>query len=183
MTRKQQTFVREYLIDLNATQAAIRAGYSRKTGQQIGEENLRKPVIARFVENAIAKRAKRTEITADRVVLELARIAFFDVREAFTPEGGLRRLDEIDGDTAAAIIGIEVIETADAEDVSTALIKKVKLADKLGALQLLGRHLGLFNDKLALKGDRENPLTSLIKEIQGSALKPVAMLDLKAEEA
>ena len=73
---KRQRFVEEYLIDLNATQAAIRAGYSAKTAGSIGEEILKKPEIQEAIQAAMKARSERTEITADRVLKELGRIAF-----------------------------------------------------------------------------------------------------------
>lgn len=81
LTAKQQRFVDEYLVDLNATQAAIRAGYSAATARSIAAENLTKPNIAAAVSAAQAERAKRTGITADRVLEDLARVAFGDVRK------------------------------------------------------------------------------------------------------
>ncbi len=75
MTPKQQRFCEEYLIDLNATQAAIRSGYSKKTAASIGEENLRKPEIKAAIEKGMSKRAIRAELSADAVVNELKRIA------------------------------------------------------------------------------------------------------------
>ena len=79
MTRKQQLFVGEYLIDLNATRAAIRAGYSEKTAQAIGAENLTKPIIAEAIATALEARAERTEVTQDRVLEELALIGFAEM--------------------------------------------------------------------------------------------------------
>src|SRR5271166_2896559 len=76
LTPKQARFVQEYLIDLNAAQAAIRAGYSAKTARVIGHENLTKPEIAAAIEKAKAKRAERTELTSDMVVDELRKIGF-----------------------------------------------------------------------------------------------------------
>ncbi|WP_213431657.1 terminase small subunit, partial [Paenibacillus dendritiformis] len=74
LTAKQKAFVQEYLIDLNATQAAIRAGYSAKTARKIGAENLTKPDIQKAIQEAMERREKRTEITQDRVLQELAKI-------------------------------------------------------------------------------------------------------------
>lgn len=81
---KQRRFVEEYLVDLNATQAAIRAGYSRKTAASIGEENLRKPEIQAAIKAAMTARQERTEITQDRVIAELAKIAFGDSRNVMS---------------------------------------------------------------------------------------------------
>lgn len=86
MTKKQKRFVEEYLIDLNATQAAIRAGYSPGTAQQIGSENLSKLVISNAIAKAMADRSKRTGINQDRVLQELARIGFAKITDIIDPE-------------------------------------------------------------------------------------------------
>ena len=78
LTKKQKLFVEEYLIDLNATQAAIRAGYSPDTAQQMGSENLSKPVIKNAIDKAIADRSRRTGINQDRVIQEIAKMAFLN---------------------------------------------------------------------------------------------------------
>ena len=97
MTPKQACFVQEYLIDLNATQAAIRAGYSTKTAQVIGAENLSKPMVAAAIYEAMSERSKRTEITADKIVDEYAKIAFTDVDLAkfVTIADKIRALDSL----------------------------------------------------------------------------------------
>lgn len=173
MTPKQQMFVREYLIDLNATQAAIRAGYSTRTAKQIGEENLTKPDVAAAIQRAMHERSVRTEISADRVLAEIAKLAFLDIAGAFNADGSLKSLLEMDADTRGAIAGLEVVETFGEDGRVTGRIKKLRLSDKIAALTLLMRHLGLLNDKLKVQGDADNPLSMLIRDIQGSALKPV----------
>ncbi|MDR1514835.1 MAG: terminase small subunit [Synergistaceae bacterium] len=148
MNARQKRFVDEYLVDLNATQAAIRAGYVEKTAKSIGQENLTKPDIKNAIAAALAERSKRTGVTADRVVQELARIAFVDTRQIFEwgPNGvTLRPSDELTDDEAAIVA--EVSETRSAVGGSI----KAKRFDKLKALELLGRHLGMFNDKVDLK--------------------------------
>jgi phage terminase small subunit len=110
MTPKQQQFVQEYLVDLNATQAAIRAGYSPRTANRIASENLSKLDIQATIDSEIAERSRRTEVTLDRVVKELAAIAFAD---PLAPQ-------------------------------SIAPVFRVRVADKLRALELLGKHVGMF---------------------------------------
>ncbi|OZB11179.1 MAG: hypothetical protein B7X67_04995 [Rhizobiales bacterium 39-66-18] len=172
MTPKQHRFVEEYLIDLNATQAAVRAGYSPKTAAFIASENLRKPYISEEIDRAMARRSARTEITQDRVLQELARLAFLDIGGAFAADGTLLPLQEMAPDVRAAIAGLEVNEILN-EGAVIGRAKKIRLTDKVGALTLLMRHLGMLNDKLKAQGDMENPLLLLIQSIQGSALKPV----------
>ncbi|MBN7822180.1 terminase small subunit [Bowmanella yangjiangensis] len=156
LTPKQRRFVDEYLIDLNATQAAIRAKYSARTAASIGEENLRKPEIAEAIHQRMKDREKRTEITQDMVLRELAKIGFSDIRKAvkwgetelrvsegeegdLMPYHGLSLVgsDQIDDDTAAAIS--EVSEGREG--------LKVKFHDKKGALVEIARHLGMFTAK------------------------------------
>lgn len=100
----------EYLIDLNATQAAIRTGYSAKTAASQGARLLKQSGVARAVQTAQQARAVRTEITQDRVLQELARIAFFDIRRLYRADGSMKDPCELDADTAAALASIEVKE-------------------------------------------------------------------------
>lgn len=178
---RQRRFVEEYLIDLNATQAAIKAGYSKKTARQIGEENLTKPAIALAVKLAISERSERTEVNADRVLREYARIGFFDIRKIFNDDGSMKPIGELGDDEAAVIAGVEVSEIRDGDGMVIGQLKKIKLADKLGALNALARHLGLLNDKVVVSGDPDSPLKVLIDRIQGTAIAP-ATLSLVANE-
>lgn len=150
LTAKQERFVAEYLIDLNATQAAIRAGYSEKTAHVIGPENLGKPIIQGAISEAQAKRAERTEITQDRVLSELAKIGFSDLRKVVTTHGSLIDVQDWDDDTAGAIASVEVVKRPSGEydeDNKPILdhVAKIKTWDKLSALEKLGKHLGMFS--------------------------------------
>jgi len=146
LTPKQERFITEYLVDLNATQAAIRAGYSVKTAGSIGKENLQKPQIQEELTKARKKQQARTEITADRVLKEISRIALLDPRRLFDDDGSPLDISALDDDTAAAIAGLDVVQEIDrgSEDVTT-YTKKYKMADKLRALEMLCRHLGLYS--------------------------------------
>jgi phage terminase small subunit len=170
---KQARFAEEYAASPNATQAAIRAGYSERSAGQIGERLLRNDEIAKAVERARQERSKRIGIDGDRVLLEFARVAFLDARKLFNPDGSLKRLDELDDDVAAAIAGLDVNELRDADGFVIGRAKKIKLVDKLGALSKLAQHLGLLDPKITIKGDAQNPLQVLLKQVQGSAFKPV----------
>lgn len=120
LTPKQERFVAEYLIDLNATQAAIRTGYSAKTAASQGARLLKQGGVGRAVQAAQQARAVRTEITQDRVLQELARIAFFDIRRLYRADGSMKDPCELDADTAAALASIEVkeeLERGGGEDV------------------------------------------------------------------
>ncbi len=146
LTAKQKLFVSEYLIDLNATQAAIRAGYAEKHAAVIGHENLRKPNIASAIHAAMGKREARTEITQDRVLAEYAKIAFLDPRQFFDAAGALIPVSKLPAEVAAALSGMDV-STVKLSDGDFEQTKKIKLADKKGALDSIARHLGMFTDK------------------------------------
>lgn len=144
LTPKQARFVEEYLIDLNATAAAWRAGYKNP---EIGRQLLAKNNVKKAIEEALAKRSARTAITQDRVLKELARIAFLDPRKVFKwGPGGVTLLpsEGLTEDDAAAIS--EVSESTSESGGSI----KGKLLDKLKALELLGKHLGMLTDKVQM---------------------------------
>lgn len=143
LTDKQQLFCEEYLKDLNATQAAIRSGYSKDTAGAIGFENLTKPVIQDEINRLQSKRSERTAISADRVLKELARIAFYDPKKIMSwgPDGVmLTPSDDLDEDDAAMVS--EITQTTTEHGGSM----KIKLHDKISALDKLGKHLKLFSD-------------------------------------
>lgn len=144
MTKKQKLFCEEYLIDLNATQAAIRAGYSPETAYSIGQENLKKPEIRTWIDRAMAERSRRTGVNAERVVLELAKIAFVNAGMVIDATDATLKTDAAPEDLAA----IQSIKVKDMGDMG--IEREIRMADKLKALELLGRHLGMFNDKIRL---------------------------------
>jgi len=159
---KQSKFVAEYLICGNATQAAIHAGYSAKTAYSIGQENLKKPVIAALLAQkqvVIAKRQderlEAMELTSARVLREIARIAFFDPRKMFHADGKPKAITELDDDTAAAIAGLEVLEEYAGSGQDRELVghvKKYKIADKNSALDKAAKILGEYEkDNAQLK--------------------------------
>lgn len=149
MTKKQKLFVEEYLIDLNATQAAIRAGYSPDTAQQMGSENLSKPVIKSAIDRAIADRSRRTGINQDRVIQEIAKLAFLNPVDVIDMDKATVKGEANRDDTACiASVKVKVIPTEDGNITE----REVKTYDKLKALELLGKHLGMFSDKLKMEG-------------------------------
>ncbi len=146
---KHERLVQEYLVDLNQTQAAIRAGYSTKSANQQASELFAKPNIRARVEELMADRSKRTGINADRVVRELARIAFVNPVEVVDTNSATVKDDASEDDTAAiASVKVKVV-TGDFDSVE----REVKFADKLKALELLGKHLGMYTDNVHLTGD------------------------------
>lgn len=150
LTDKQQRFVEEYLIDLNATQAAIRAGYkatSKNSFEVIGYQLLQKSSVSEQIQLAMAERSRRTGINQDRVIQELARIAFVNPRNVINPEDASVR-DGASEDDLACIQSVKV-KTMDG-DKGSSVEREVRLADKMRALELLGKHLGMFKDKAQL---------------------------------
>ena len=144
MTAKMMKFCQEYLIDLNATQAALRAGYSEDSAGSIGSENLQKPEIQDYLEVLRKRAADAADITPDRILQEYKRLAFFDIRNIYGIDGGLKALRELDDDTAAAIVSVKSYEEKtgeeDVEVIGT--VREVKIADKIRALEGLRKMLG-----------------------------------------
>lgn len=128
LSKKQGRFVAEYLVDLNATAASIRAGYSEKTAAQIGHNLLQRSEISEAIQAAKKEREKRTEITQDYVIQKLQEICEMEA-----------------GDTP---------------------IYRVRVGNKIRALELLGKHLGLFEPKSAMaqRDMEDDPLTASLKE-------------------
>lgn len=142
LTARQKVFCDEYLIDLNATQAAIRAGYSPATANRIGSRLLTNVDIRARIEKAMAERSKRTGINADRVIRELARIAFVNAADVIDFQTATIAHGASEDDTAAiASFRVKTIPTAEGEGVE----REIRMFDKLKALELLGKHLGLFS--------------------------------------
>ncbi len=148
LTPKQLRFVEEYLVDLNGTQAAIRAGYSKRTANEQAARLLAKASVQVAIQERQAKRSKRIEVTVDRIELELARIAFFDIGRAVTwgPKGvTLLDSEGLAEDDRAAIA--EVSETVTEHGGS----QRIKTHSKIDALELLGKRHGMFVERVEHK--------------------------------
>ena len=144
LTEKQQRFVEEYLIDLNATQAAIRAGYSAKTADQQGSRLLANVKVQQAIAERMAERSKRTGVNQDRVVLELSKIAFLKMTDVVDRNGAIKQ--DASEDDLACIESIKYKKSDN--EYGGSVEREVKVASKLKALELLGKHLGMWNDKL-----------------------------------
>lgn len=228
LSPKRAEFVRQYLVDLNGTQAAIRAGYAPRSASQQADDLLRNPQVAAAVKEAMDERAARTEITADLVLKRWWDIANANVNDVVQYRRGACRycygtrhrfqwrsereyqdacreaeaakqeapmcdggfdFDETVSPHAKCPecngLGVGRVQATDTDKLSgSALLLydgvkatkdglEIKILDRLKALDNVARHLGMFNDKLKVQGDAENPLTLLIKQIQGSALPVV----------
>jgi phage terminase small subunit len=155
MEDKQEAFAKEYVIDYNATQAAIRAGYSEKTAYSQGNRLLKKVEVQAMIKKLEAEASKRTQVSKDMVIRELARVAFVDARKLFDENGKPKDIRMLDDDTAAALASVDIYEefdyNGDGKEL-TGYTKKYKWADKLRALEMLGKHLGMFTDKVHVEG-------------------------------
>jgi phage terminase small subunit len=152
LTPQQARFVDEYVIDNNASGAAVRAGYSKKYSERLGYRLLATPKIALAVAEKKKAIAARNDVSADRVIQEIARIAFADTTKVVRIEHGrvvVEETENLDADHRAAVSEISETTTANGGTL------KVKLHDKVKALELLSRYLGILNDKLNLSGRME----------------------------
>lgn len=147
LSPKQQRFAAEYTVDFNATAAAIRAGYSKKTAAQQGYNLLQMREIQEAIKGEFDGRQKRTHIDGDMVVGELAKIAFANgadfakvVKEGSFPSIDAVPTDQLSKDKQAAIAGYKTTQYG----------VEIKLHDKVKALELLGKHLGLFTEKISI---------------------------------
>lgn len=144
LTPKQALFIAEYLVDGNATRAAIAAGFSPASADVTGAKLLRNAKIAKVLRLRQARRAAKLEITAERVLQELAKLAFYDPGDLFDADGNVRALAAMNANIRAAVASLET-ERRESKMAST-VIKKIRLADKGTNLERLGKHLKLFGD-------------------------------------
>lgn len=164
LTPKQQGFVNEYLIDLSAKQAAIRAGYSEKTAEQIGYQLLQKTSVQEAIQKAQGKREERTQIDADYVLKRLVEIDQMDVADIMDDEGNVKPIKDWPKIWRQYINNIETVSMDD----GAGWLKKIKWPDKVKNLELLGKHIsvGAFKDKIEHSGAIEvQSLSDLMDEL------------------
>lgn len=160
MTEKVKIFCKEYIVDFNATQAAIRSGYSKKTAGSIGQENLTKPEIQKEIQKLIDERSNRTQITADKVLQELAKIGFSDILDFVeVSTTGITFNDIPEGKGG-------VISEVSSSDTKYGTNIKIKLHDKLNALDKIARYLGgFYKDKEAPEDPGSDRITEIRKTV------------------
>ena len=161
LTGRQAAFVKEYLIDMNGKQAAIRAGYSPDTAPEQASRLLNNANVADALAKAQAERSKRTGISAERVLAELAKVGFANLADIVQDDGSLRPMDTLARDDTAAINAITRKRTirrdkdgAETETVETS----VKLLDKVQALTKLAAHLGICTERGEFSGPGGGPI-------------------------
>lgn len=159
LTEKQKTFCREYIVDLNATQAAIRAGYSEKTATASASRLLMNVKVQHEIKKLMEERNTRTNISADDVIRQLARIAFMDIKDMI--EWGVEERNEIidhdeDGEPIIEKIQSEYVRLKDREQIDGTLVQSVKMTkygmavefpDRMRAIEMLAKHTGVFDDR------------------------------------
>lgn len=171
LTKKMEMFCKEYLIDHNATQAAIRAGYSKHTANEIGNGNLAKASIKERIAELQAPKIKKLDLTADMVMAELKNLAFSNIGDFFDDDGYIKEFNELTRDQTAAIASIDfqyfkprkdlsIEEMIEGEDPNEGRLhisqaSKLKFWDKTKSLGMLGTHFSLFKDKQFEGGDDE----------------------------
>lgn len=158
LTPKEARFVEEYLVDVNGSAAAARAGYSKKTGYVVASRLLKKVQVQRALKAAIEARSKRTQVTADQVLAELAIIGFSDIRHLVDAKGALLSVADLPDSVARSVSSVEVIRREGKDDEPDEYTHKVKLWDKGKALELIARHLGMLVDKVEHSGKNGAPL-------------------------
>ena len=175
MTDAQKRFCDEYLIDLNATRA-YKVAYPKckedETANAASSRMLRNVKVQEYISEKQKEIEKRTEVTQDMVIKELAKIAFLDIRKLYTENGQLKNVADIDSDTAGAISSLETLAEYEGYGDDREKIRdtqKVKLLDKTKALELLGKHLGMFKEKVTIDGNvnTNNPFSGMsIEELR-----------------
>lgn len=169
LTDKQKRFCEEYTIDFNGNQAAIRSGYSPKTAMEQASRLLTNVKVQEFIQKLQQKTSEKLNITKERVLNEYRKIAFSDVRNVLTDNGSLKSVSEIDDDTAGALAGIESFDEYSKDGTFLGTNRKIRLHNKLQALQDLGKHLGLFEKD----NDQSKPVVNNIISL-GEGVDPNA---------
>lgn len=172
---KQRLFAREYLVDRNATEAAIRAGYSKRSAYSTGHDLLKKPEIQAIISERTEKTFRKLEITAESVLTEIAKLAFVNMAD-FTvvdDKGNIRlNFSRVDDDRMAAVAEVTNEEFTYANEPNKTVRRtKFKHHDKHAALVTLARHLKLLTD--VQEHSVAEPLKALLEQISGNSFKPV----------
>ena len=170
MTDAQKRFCDEYLIDLNATKA-YKVAYPNckkdETACVNGSRLLRNARVQEYIAIHQKQREERTQVTQDKVIHELAKIAFADIRALYDDNGNLKNVKCLEDNIAGAVSQLETFEEYEGRGDDREYVgdtKKVKLLDKTKALELLGKHLGMFTDKLELEQTKPFEVNISIKK-------------------
>ena len=152
MTNAQKRFCDEYLIDFNATRAykaAYKSCRKDETANVNGSKLLRNTKVKEYIAEKQQEMQERNKITQDTIIQELAKIALFNIKDIYNEDGTLKKVTELDDDTAKAISGVKILQKAGAMKIILS-----KTNDKTKALELLGKHLGMFKENVNLTQDK-----------------------------
>lgn len=170
LTPKQERFVAEYLVDLNATRAATAAGYSPKSAEHLGYQLLQNPLVQVAIAVGQQKKAQRVELTQDRVIAEIMKIAFADPQDAFGPGGQLLPVKDMPEHIRRSLSSFKVTKKGGTESRAAEEITEIKFWSKDSALEKLCRHMGLYADE------------TVNLKLKGAAAKPTSAEDLSDAE-
>lgn len=178
LTPQKARFAEEFCVDMNATQAALRAGYSEKTAYSQGQRLLKTAEVQEVIQAARQLQRQRIEISADRTIFEAARLAFYDLRKLYNEDDTLKSIHTLDDDTAAALQGIETFEEYTQDGTYLGRVRKVRMAPKMPAIKTLGQHLGVFQ-RAGLSGDD----ISFLEQLSSLILRHVHEVGARSEIA
>lgn len=154
LTPREQRFIAEYPVDFNGKEAAIRAGYSKRSAAVTASRLLQKPAIKQAISTKRQLQIESADLSAARVLEELRRLAFSDIRSLFDEKGNLHPLHKLTAEQAACIAGVEVvIKNAKAGDNQTDTVHKIKVWDKPRSLEMLAKHFTLLTEKIELHAE------------------------------
>lgn len=171
LNAKQRKFVNEYAKSGNATQAAIAAKYSKKTAYSTGPRLLDNVEIRQAIDTLLTKATEKAELTVAEVLAEMRNVAFFDIAQAFNTDGSLKEIGEMDEKTRRIISSLETDEIFAGRGGARKKIgvtRKLKLADKMKALEMIGRHFKMFTDVTEVSGPNGGPQVVLTMPADGS---------------
>ena len=153
--QRRTRFVKEFLLEQNATKAAIAAGCSEKSARQQGERLLTNASIRAEIEQKNTELNQKYDLTADRIKLELARLCYYNPADYFNPDGSPKAISELSEDASRAIAGFDMTELfagSGEERGAVGYIKKFKLADKVRALELAARVQKMLVERIEVTG-------------------------------
>lgn len=166
----QNKFVQEYLVDFNATQAAIRAGYKKNNANVTGSSLLSNPNIMRMIQERAKLQMEKVEITKEQVLRELGRIAFSDVTQFYNEEGQFKDFSELTDDQKSLLASVETFEEFESVGkgikIKIGETKKIKVWDKMKALEILAKHFGLYSDApiIPIQANIQAPIIQIIEQ-------------------
>jgi phage terminase small subunit len=172
LTKKQKLFVAEYQKDWNATRAAIVVGYKEHRASEIACRLVKKSQVQEAIEKAMAERLRKIGVHSERILTEVARVGLSDLRKLYNEDGSLKLPHEWSDEAAAAIAGVEVLEEFIGKGKARTLVghtKKVRVFDKVRALELLSKNLGIIGNGKHRDEDGDEGIERVLTPVELSA--------------